>query len=43
MENSQVIVATDKDEEAPILQIANFGLAANLFKVVPELSKVIKK
>jgi len=35
MKSSQVIVVIDKDEEIPIFQIADFGVAADLFKVVP--------
>ncbi len=43
MKNSKVIVAINKDEEAPIFEIADFGIVADLFKVIPEMSELLEK
>jgi electron transfer flavoprotein alpha subunit len=43
MQTSKTIIAINKDEEAPIFELADFGLIGDLFNVVPQLTEEISK
>jgi electron transfer flavoprotein alpha subunit len=43
MQTSKTIVAVNKDPEAPIFEIADFGVVGDLFKVAPQLTEEVRK
>ncbi|HUL98336.1 MAG TPA: electron transfer flavoprotein subunit alpha/FixB family protein, partial [Mycobacterium sp.] len=42
MQTSKTIVAVNKDEEAPIFEISDYGIVGDLFKVAPQLTEAVK-
>ena len=43
MQTSKTIIAINKDEEAPIFELVDFGVVGDLFKVLPQATEAVKK